>query len=668
MPSAAVWIVTAVAFRFASGQEPAACADLAERQQTLLRSTASAAELAADWRLQAQALSGCGRTDLELEALRQWAEQARRAVDPTAAIAAEQARRALAAQRRERREEADALRQLGNLLAQQGDRAQGLALLAEAARQFEELGERAQAAAAHSDLSRWHRRDSNYLAALADEQRALALRRQLPDPADLWRSLLNIAVLYEQLEQFAESRRYYEEALAAAESEPSQLGLGTVLASFAGFLNDFGAAEAEQALAYAQRAYQIESELGRTVPRIGALMQIGRAHYNAGRWQAAERALEEAWSEASQLEHPALRAHLLFRRGELARAQGRLALARERLEAARDLYLAQDNRHRLIKVYAALEALYGQSDEPLLAAQAGRERFRLKQEIFGNPAIAYLGELLARFELAEERLRNAELERARIETELRLAQQQRDNRLILLAATAIVVLLMLVIWRHWSVRRLLELLRRHTELVERQAKDLAKANQRLTEQSQRLYEASITDALTGLGNRAHAMERLHAAIEGPSAKPSEVSLLLLDLDHFKGINDRYGHQAGDQVLRQTAQAIAALLPSGCSAFRMGGEEFMVLCEGLGEAAVEALAEAIRERVASLRIDHGSRTLSVSVSIGLCHLARLDAPDLRTAYAQADRALYRAKHQGRNQVVCGDVDPATGPVVRPGFAL
>jgi diguanylate cyclase (GGDEF)-like protein len=101
---------------------------------------------------------------------------------------------------------------------------------------------------------------------------------------------------------------------------------------------------------------------------------------------------------------------------------------------------------------------------------------------------------------------------------------------------------------------------------------------------------------------------------------------------------------------------------------MGGEEFMVLCEGLDEAAVEALAEAIRERVTSLRIDHGSRTLSVSVSIGLCHLARLDAPDLRTAYAQADRALYRAKHQGRNQVVCGDVDPATGPVVRPGLAL
>jgi diguanylate cyclase (GGDEF)-like protein len=631
-----------------------------KRQQALLASTATAAELAEEWRTQVEALSGCGRTELELEALRQWAEQARRAVDLPSAIAAEQARRALAAALRDRREEADATRQLGNLVAQQGDRAQGLALLAEAARQFEDLGAHEQAAAAHSDRSRWHRRDGNYLAALADEQSALALRRQLTDPPDLWRSLLNIAVLYEQLEQLAESRRYYEEALSQAESEPSQIGLGTVLASFAGFLNDFGAAEAERALAYAERAYRIETELGRTVPRIGALMQIGRAQYNAGRWQEAERALEGAWSEASQLEHSALRAHLLFRRGELARAQGRLALARERLEAARDLYLAEDNRHRLIKVYAALEALYEQLDEPLLAAQAGRERYRLKQEIFGNPAIAYLGELLGRFELTEERLRNAKLERARIETELRLAQQQRDNRLILFAATAIVMLLMLVIWRHWSVRRLLELLRRHTDLVERQAEELAKANQRLTEQSQRLYEASITDALTGLGNRAHAMERLHAAIEGPSAKPSEVSLLLLDLDHFKGINDRYGHPAGDQVLRQTAEAIAALLPPGCSAFRMGGEEFMVLCEGLGEAAVEALAETIRERVASIRIDHGSRTRSVSVSIGLCHLARLDAPDLRTAYAHADRALYRAKRQGRNRVARGDIGQAESP--------
>jgi diguanylate cyclase (GGDEF)-like protein len=644
------------------GRALASCEDLAMAQQALHASaaTTAAAELAERWRTQALALSGCARADLELEALRLWAEQARRAIDPPSAITAEQRRRVLAAVLRDRREEADAIRQLGNLQAQQGDRTNGLALLAEAARLLEDLGELEQAAGAHSERSRWHRRAGAYLAALADEQAALALRREMSDRPDLWRSLLNIAVLYEQLEQFPESRRYYEDALARAESEQSQPGLGTVLASFAGYLNDFGAEEAERALDYAHRAYRIESALGRTVPRLGALMQIGRAHYNAGRLQESERALDEAWSGASVLEQSALRAHLLFRRGELAMAQGRLALARERLEAAQALYSAQDNRHRLSKLYAALEALYKRIDEPLLAAQAGRERYRLRDEVFGSPAIAHLGELLGRFELNEERLRNATLEREKIETELRLAEQQRDTRVILLAAASILLLLLLLIWRHWSVRRLLELLRRHTQLVERQSKELATANVRLTEQSQRLYEASITDALTGLGNRAHAMETLEAALEGPSAQPGTVSLMLLDLDHFKAINDGHGHQAGDRVLRQTAEVIAAALPRGCSAFRVGGEEFMVLCQGLSEPAAEALARAVRERVAALRIDHGASALSVTVSIGLCHVARLDTPDLRNAYAQADRALYRAKHQGRDRVTSGDADPARRP--------
>ena len=637
----------------AASAAPAACPDARARHQAMMAAAAGdlpdRAERMQRWEDYVAAVAGCGDAELELDALRAWSDDSRRTVDPDSGMRADERRYTLAVRIGHTRHRAEAARNLGNILAQRGEMDPGVLRLQEAASLFQAIGETLTAADVHSELSRWHRRDGAYLAALTDEQAALALRRQLPEQPNAWRSLLNLAVLYEQLEQAPEARRRYGEALDEATRQGREGDVAIVLASYAGFLNDFGAAEGAQALAMAERAHAIEVRLGRQVQRNSALMQIGRAQFNLGRLDAAEKALGEAWLYAQELPQEALRAHVLFRYGELAVAQGRLAEARQRLEAARDLYLKQGNRHRLTKVYAVLEPLYLQLDDRLAAATAGRERYRLRDELLGASATARLGELLNRFELSEERLRNEQLQREKAETELRLAQGQRDTLLIALVAGAIFISMLLLAWRYLSVRKLIALLRSRSLVMEKQAAELAEANRKLTEQSERLYLASVTDALTGLRNRGYAMDLLVRMLEAPAAEPQRVTLMLIDIDHFKAINDRHGHPAGDLVLQQVAQTLQQSVPEGTEVCRVGGEEFMIISHRLDPLHAQALAERLRQRVRALRVDTGRSELNLTVSIGLCLVGQLGEPGLRQAYAAADRALYLAKQEGRDRV-------------------
>jgi tetratricopeptide (TPR) repeat protein len=121
-----------------------------------------------------------------------------------------------------------------------------------------------------------------------------------------------------------------------------------VLSAFAGFLSDFGPKDAPQAKAMAERALAIERGLARPVQLAGALLQVGRADLNLGHFDAADSAFREALALADSINQASLRAHILFRWGELALARGELPLALTRVEQARVAYEAQGNRHRLV--------------------------------------------------------------------------------------------------------------------------------------------------------------------------------------------------------------------------------------------------------------------------------------------------------------------------------
>ena len=161
-----------------------------------------------------------------------------------------------------------------------------------------------------------------------------------------------------------------------------------------------------------------------------------------------------------------------------------------------------------------------------------------------------------------------------------------------------------------------------------------------------LIDRAIYDGLTGFFNRRHFRGLLDERVE--KAKSSApLSVLLIDLDHFKQVNDKHGHLTGDQVLTSVAQLIRENAPAGASIGRLGGEEFaMVLRESLSDAVT--LAERVRAAVAAQSIETREVTLPVTISIGV---AQVESEGTASAdlLRRADEQLYRAKEEGRNRV-------------------
>ena len=180
---------------------------------------------------------------------------------------------------------------------------------------------------------------------------------------------------------------------------------------------------------------------------------------------------------------------------------------------------------------------------------------------------------------------------------------------------------------------------------------------------ERLRLAGLTDSLTGLYNRRHLQHRLAQEMTRAQRYGQTLTCLFIDADHFKQINDRYGHPAGDQVLVSLAQRLRRRLRASDIATRYGGEEFAVLLPQTDAASATQLAEQIRQEVASegIAVD-GEGTIEVTVSIGVAAYDGSAKPDEDPGGARllaaADEAVYRAKSAGRNRVwVSGRDRPA-----------
>jgi diguanylate cyclase (GGDEF)-like protein len=158
---------------------------------------------------------------------------------------------------------------------------------------------------------------------------------------------------------------------------------------------------------------------------------------------------------------------------------------------------------------------------------------------------------------------------------------------------------------------------------------------------------ATTDALTGLPNRAY-FDELVGLLSQRRGADDAVGVLMIDLDHFKVLNDRHGHHVGDEVLREVAAAIAGAVRDVDVPARYGGEEFVVLLRDPGRSVAVEVGERVRAAVAALDL-RALRIRQVSVSVGVAVQVSPDEP-IETIVEAADRALYRAKRQGRDRVV------------------
>jgi diguanylate cyclase (GGDEF)-like protein len=164
-----------------------------------------------------------------------------------------------------------------------------------------------------------------------------------------------------------------------------------------------------------------------------------------------------------------------------------------------------------------------------------------------------------------------------------------------------------------------------------------------------LRESSLRDPMTGLNNRRFLEEYIDTLTASMRRKQTHIAILMLDLDHFKMINDTYGHDAGDAVLKSLANVIKSSVRSSDIVIRYGGEEFMVVLQDTSSAYALSVAEKIRATVESMKISHGGVTLQRTVSIGVADFPG-DSNTFWQAVKFADVALYNAKDTGRNRVV------------------
>jgi diguanylate cyclase (GGDEF)-like protein len=192
--------------------------------------------------------------------------------------------------------------------------------------------------------------------------------------------------------------------------------------------------------------------------------------------------------------------------------------------------------------------------------------------------------------------------------------------------------------------------------LQRRLLRLEQENLELTVTNRMLAEVSARDSLTGLYNRWYVIDKMEAEINRAIRHNSPVALLMLDIDHFKNVNDTYGHTAGDQVL----QSVGRLLRESCRVYdvpgRYGGEEFCILLPETALGLTPIVAERIRQRLELTEVAVGDWSVVVTASIGIAGIdASAGEPMLSPAalIEHADRALYSAKHHGRNRVEMWD---------------
>ncbi|MEW6703233.1 MAG: diguanylate cyclase [Pseudomonadota bacterium] len=457
----------------------------------------------------------------------------------------------------------------------------------------------------------------DYATGLADLRRARTLYERLGLAAHASTTMNGIAILYNRLGDHEQARHYYEQTLKAQRADGSRRELAVTQHNLGRVYENLRQWDK------AREAFEASLELSRSIqyPRGEAYALRGLASV-----RNAEGAPEDALgllklAELLQKRTPdeRLRAQILLQQGIALRSLKRPAEALAPLQQALAVFRQVDSLQELSTVQQALATAHADNADWKAAFEQQRDHTHTLQRWLRGQLDQRFATLKIEFDTAATERENKLLLREKAATENALVQAQRASRLQVLAiglGSALLLLLMLLVLHQ----------RKSTRAMQRLA---------------------LTDELTGLPNRRDVLTRLQDLLN--DRRPRPCALLIIDLDHFKSVNDDYGHLVGDELLKAVAEVLRdAVRPPACLG-RLGGEEFVVVLPEAGEPSALAAAEMIRERVQALdpgRWMPGARRLTASLGIAVSRPGR---DDVSSMLHRADEALYRAKAAGRNRV-------------------
>lgn len=453
-----------------------------------------------------------------------------------------------------------------------------------------------------------------YAAGLADLKRAQAIFEELELPHHSLTALNGIAILYNRMGDYVHAREMYKRAL----KEQRAAGL---LREEAVTLHNLGRAhENLQEWDEAEAAFRHASEICHALeyPRCEAYALRGLAAIANARNQAGKALDLLARADVLQSGSPdaRLRAQVQLARGIALWKQKKLTASAAALEDALRVFTEADSLHELRETYMVLAQVYADLGQFAVAYENMAKAKLTAERLLHNQIDQRFASLKVEFDTAATEKENEILlrENEANQTALRLAERARAlQRAVIVLTVVLVVLLASLAIHQWRTTR-------------------------------RMRSLALTDELTGVPNRRAMLQRLAPLLE--SRVPC--ALLIVDIDHFKQINDRYGHPEGDQALKIVADCIRTEVKEPAFLGRLGGEEFVIALPA-GEAGnARALAECIRARVAEIDSSRWQLNPAITVSIG--GTVYVPGDTVSTMLQRADGALYDAKRAGRNCVM------------------
>lgn len=346
-----------------------------------------------------------------------------------------------------------------------------------------------------------------------------------------------------------------------------------------------------------------------------------RLHIDQGRFDEAIKLLKEHYGEVQQTQYPRLISEYDALLALAYRQTGDTALVRQFALSAIESGVKNQYTEPMVDAYRLLYLLAKERGD-VTSALAFHEKYAAADK-------GYLDDVSAR-QLAYERVKHettaSKLQIDALNTENQVLQLQRENNRLYIALL-IFTLGFIVFWAYKTKRSQLH-----------------------------FRKLSQLDGLTGIANRPHFIDQAERALANARKTQQEVCVVLCDLDHFKAINDKYGHAAGDFVLKQTVAACRMHLRPDDIFGRFGGEEFGIVLPGCSLEAARQRCEQLRAAIADVSSAQHDREATVSASFGIATTGLFDY-ELRQLLAHADAALYQAKRTGRNRVVAYDVSDA-----------
>ncbi len=449
---------------------------------------------------------------------------------------------------------------------------------------------------------------------------------------DLARVNNAIGVAHNFANDFERARQYYEEALRLARQVGNVSLECSVLGNLALSVSEIDGPEAglpmhREALALAEARGDRHGVALQTGLICERLLQVGRLN-------EARATCLRALDHATELQISRPVAGLRMTLGDISWAEGNLSEAVEFYNSA-----LQDAAGVVPSVALALHKKLSDTYEKLGDAESALRHLQrlmaLRENLQERERQSLVEELEVKYEV-EQRERQLEL----VTLDAALQEVELRQRTMLLLATAIGLAFAcsgaLIAWRGYRAKSKLE-------------RELDSRNQELEQAVEQIGRLARTDSLTGLWNRRAFEEMVTDELVRAKRSRQPLTIALGDIDHFKEINDRFGHQAGDEILRMLSIRLRAALRRTDSVCRWGGEEFMFLLTNNDTEAARRAMERVRRDLAENPLDVASEPVSITMTFGIARLT----DDIDEAIRDADRAMYEGKRSGRDRiVVCG----------------